>query len=68
MRARIDTVTDNLRRGTVHTIYKPTAEAEICLNCPLQECNKSECERFKIEKRKLRKRGENEARALADDR
>lgn len=54
MRARIDTVTDNLRRGTVHTIYKPTAEAEICLTCPLKECNKSECKRFKDEKRKLK--------------
>ena len=37
MRARIDTVTDNLRRGTVHTLYTPTEEAEICLNCPLRE-------------------------------
>lgn len=54
MRARIDTVTDNLRRGTVHTLYTPTAEAEICLNCPLKECKKSECERFKEEKRKLK--------------
>ncbi|MFQ9424796.1 MAG: hypothetical protein ACLSTV_02480 [Coriobacteriales bacterium] len=54
MRARIETVTDNLRRGTAHTLYTPTAEAEICLNCPLKECKKSECERFKEEKRKLK--------------
>lgn len=54
MRARIDTVTDNLRRGTVHTIYKPTEEAEICLTCPLKECKKAECKRFKEERRKLK--------------
>ncbi len=54
MRARIDTVTDNLRRGTVHTIYTPTAEADICLNCPLKECSKDKCERFREEKKKLK--------------
>lgn len=47
-------LTDNLRRGTVHTIYTPTEEAEICLICPLKECKNSECERFKEEKRKLK--------------
>lgn len=57
MKARIATVTDNLRRGTVHTIYTPSAEAEICLNCPLKECKKTECERFKAEKRKLKSEG-----------
>lgn len=56
MRARIDTVTDNLRRGTVHTLYTPTAEAEICLSCPLKECKKAECKRFKDEKKKLKGR------------
>lgn len=58
MRARIDTVTDNLRRGTVHTLYTPTAEAEICLTCPLKECKKAECKRFKDEKKKLKGRKE----------
>lgn len=56
MRARFDTVTDNLKRGTVHRIYTPTKEASICLSCPLKECNKSECERFKEEKRKLKRK------------
>ena len=55
MRARIDTVTDNLRRGTVHTIYTPSAEAEICLNCPLKECKKTECERFPQGETKIEK-------------
>ena len=65
----IDTVTDNLRRGTVHTIYTPTEEAEICLICPLKECKNSECERFKEEKRNLKgKGGGDETGTLFDDR
>ena len=35
--------------------YTPTAEIEICLNCPLPNCNaKYVCKRFKEERNKIK--------------
>ena len=34
----------------------PSAEANICLSCPLPECKKSVCKRFNEEKRKIKEK------------
>ena len=46
----------NINRVRASEFYKPTkpsAEAMICLTCPLKEC-KTRCERYIEEKKKLR--------------
>lgn len=55
MKARKETVTNKVQKRTVHTNDVPMTEAEICLTCPLKECNKTGCERFRKEKQKLKK-------------
>lgn len=62
MRARIGTVMKLSRSGTgIHHNPTPTAEIDICLNCPLPDCKKDRCARFaeevkKIPNRRRRKR------------
>lgn len=54
MRARIGTVMKLSRSGTgIHYTPTPTAEIDICLNCPLPECNRVKCARFSEEVKKI---------------
>ena len=51
-------------RNRASEMYRPnelnvSAEAWICLNCPLPECNKINCKRYKDMKRELKSRRKN---------
>lgn len=39
--------------GVTHYVLSPTAEIDICLNCPLPECKKDKCDRFREEVKKI---------------
>lgn len=48
-------------RGVTHYVPSPTAEIDICLNCPLPECKKDKCDRLKAEKERLKREKEQQA-------
>lgn len=54
MRARVMTSIRHTRGfGAEHYTPTPTAGIDICLNCPLPECNRVKCARFSEEVKKL---------------
>lgn len=62
MRARVMTSIRHTRGfGAEHYTPTPTAEIDICLNCPLPECKKDKCDRLKAEKERLKREKEQQA-------
>lgn len=54
MRARVMTTMRHTRGfGAEHYTPTPTAEIDICLNCPLPDCNRVKCDRFREEVKKI---------------
>ena len=54
MRARVMTSIRHTRGfGAEHYTPTPTEEIDICLNCPLPECNLVKCARFQEEVKKI---------------
>lgn len=57
MRARVMTTMRHTRGfGSEHYTPTPTAEIDICLNCPLPDCKKDRCARFREEVKKIPRR------------
>lgn len=51
----------------IDSVYTPSEEAKICLNCPKKKCNPGTCMRLQDLRRKLRRNKKRKCEVISND-